>query len=120
MANKDFNKGGRTKLAKSKNRKANKILLYLNDEEMVKFNKMFTQSMFKERSPFIREILLEGKFEILYRDKTRDEMLYELGKVATNLNQIAHRLNIDNARNLTGEDVDVLKGLREILLHYKF
>ncbi|RUT78420.1 plasmid mobilization relaxosome protein MobC [Ancylomarina longa] len=63
---------------------------------------------------------MEGKYKLVYRDETRDEMLYELGKVTTNLNQIAHRLNIDNAPNLTGEDVLVLKELREILLHYNY
>lgn len=101
-------------------RESNRIVFYLNDLEYSSFNKMFGQSRFRERSPFIRELILEGKFEIVYREKTREEMLYALGKVATNLNQMAHRLNIDNAPNLTGEDIKVLKELREILLHYNY
>ncbi len=120
MKSNGLNKNGRNKVAQSKKRKANKILLYLNDEEMVRFNKMFTGSSHKERSPFIREVLLEGKYEITYRDKTREEQIYALAKVGTNINQIAHRLNMDNVPRLTERDHAVFAEFKELFLNIEF
>ena len=103
-----------------KRRKNNRIPLYFNDEEKKLFLKMMSLSRHKYAGPFIREILFEGKFQITYRDKTREEQIYSLAKIGTNINQIAHRLNIDNAPRLNEKDHQVLEELRKLLLQIKF
>ena len=111
------------KKRKNKNsgkRESNRIVFYLNDVEHALFNKMFESSLHKEKSPFIREVLLEGKYEITYRDRSREDQIIALSKIGSNVNQIAHRLNMDNAPRLTEKDHAVLAEFKELFLNFRY
>ncbi|RUT78421.1 plasmid mobilization relaxosome protein MobC [Ancylomarina longa] len=99
---------------------SNRIVFYLNNMEHSLFNKMFESSLHKENLPFIHEVLMEGKYEITYKDKTRVEQIIALSKVGSNVNQIAHRLNMDYAPRLTEKDHAVLAEFKELFLNFKF
>ena len=113
------NKGGRTKLSNEEKREK-VIYLRLNASEYDIVLKKFDKSIHKDLAPFVREMIVKGQMRIVTRDASRDQMLYDLGKVTTNINQIAHRLNMDSAPRLGEKDYDTLESLRDILLKYKF
>jgi len=64
----------------------------------------------KSFSNFARELLINGKVKVSRIKKADPALLYQLNKIGNNLNQIAHKVNVEGCEN----DILILDSLRNI------
>ena len=87
---------------------------YLNDDEQYILNEKFKLSGMKSKSAFLRKLILYGYvYEVDY-SYLRDYNT-ELGRISSNLNQIAKRIN--STEHIYQEDMKELKELMNQVWH---
>lgn len=98
-----------------KNRiRQNQIHIFLSDDEKYILNKKFEMSKMKSKSDFLRKLILYGYvYEVDY--SYLREYNTELGRISSNLNQIAKRIN--STSNFYLEDINEMKELMNKLWH---
>lgn len=79
------------------------LLLYLNDDEKRILEGKFKLSGMRSRSAFIRQLIVEGVVYDVDYSYLKDYNV-GLGKIGTNINQIAHRIN--ETRSIYQTDID--------------
>ena len=84
-------KGGRPKTEIKKNKR---IYVRLTSEELKTVReKILPQTNFKTVSRFIRFLIFNKSVNVISKDYTRT--LFELGKIGSNINQIAKKINTE-------------------------
>ncbi len=97
----------------SENRsRQHKFTLYLSDDEHRILCAKFEISGMQSKSSFLRQLIIAGfVYDVDY--SYLREYNYLLGKISTNLNQIAKRIN--ESRSIYKTDMDEIKGEMEKL-----
>ena len=91
------------------NRKCtNPVQFYLDDEEQYILDEKFKLSGMKSKSAFLRKLILYGYVYDVDYSYLRNYNT-ELGRISSNLNQIAKRVN--STGNIYQEDMDEVKEL---------
>ena len=89
-------------------KRTNPVQFYLDDDEQYILDEKFRVSGMKSKSAFLRKLILYGYvYDVDYsylRNYNR-----ELGRISSNLNQIAKRVN--STGNIYQEDIDEVKEL---------
>ena len=94
--------------------RTNPIQFYLSDEEQYILDEKFRLSGMKSKSAFLRKLILYGYvYEVDY-SYLRDYNT-ELGRISSNLNQIAKRIN--STEHIYQEDMKELKELMNQVWH---
>ena len=88
--------------------RANPVQFYLSDDEQYILNTKFKASGMKSMSAFLRKLILYGYVYDVDYSYLRNYNT-ELGRISSNLNQIAKRVNITG--NIYQEDMDEVKEL---------
>lgn len=84
----------------------NQIQFYLSDDELFVLEKKFQLSKKKNRAAFLRNLILYGfVYDVDYSNLR--ELNSTLGKIGSNLNQIAKRINTTNT--VYQEDMDEIR-----------
>lgn len=98
-----------------KNRiRQNQIHIFLNEDEKYILDKKFELSKMKSKSDFLRKLILYGYvYEVDY--SYLREYNTELGRISSNLNQIAKRIN--STSNLYQDDINEMKELMSEIWH---
>lgn len=91
---------------KENRERKNHIHLYLSDKERLILEKKFEASGFWNMSDFLRRMIVFGDVIIPDFSDVR-EMNYLLGKIGSNINQIARKVNTFGAVDRT--DIDAIK-----------
>ncbi len=82
------------------------FLLYLSDDEKRILEGKFKLSGMRSRAAFIRQLIVEGfVYDVDY--SYLREYNVGLGRIGTNINQIAHRIN--ETRSIYQTDIDEIK-----------
>ena len=82
------------------------IQIYLTEEEKQILDIKYQMSKSKSRGAYIRKMILEGYvYEVDFSELKRYNFL--MSNIATNVNQIAHRIN--ETRSIFQHDIDELK-----------
>ena len=82
------------------------IQIYLTEEEKQILDIKYRMSKSKSRGAYIRKMILEGYvYEVDFSELKRYNFL--MSNIATNVNQIAHRIN--ETRSIFQHDIDELK-----------
>ncbi len=94
---------------------------YMNQEEKNKLDAMYNSSSFQSKNELIRAMLFENSVKLYYEDKNRETLIYHLGKIGGNVNQIAKNMNkMKNTFNsVSKKDMDTVKELVDILSNLK-
>ena len=80
--------------------------LYLNDDELDILENKCKLANVKNKSDFVRQLITDGYIiEVNFSELNRYN--YLLGKISTNINQIAHRIN--ETRSIYQNDIDHIK-----------
>ena len=99
----------RKEVAEMTNRnRANPVQLYLSDDEQYILNTKFKASGMKSMSAFLRKLILYGYVYDVDYSYLRNYNT-ELGRISSNLNQIAKRVN--STGNIYQEDINEVKEL---------
>ena len=89
-------------------KRTNPVQFYLDDEEQYILDEKFKLSGMKSKSAFLRKLILYGYvYDVDYSYLRNDNT--ELGRISSNLNQIAKRVN--STGNIYQEDIDEVKEL---------
>ena len=92
----------------------NPIQFYLSDEEQYILDEKFRLSGMKSKSDFLRKLILYGYvYEVDYSYLRNYNT--ELGRISSNLNQIAKRIN--STEHIYQEDMNELKELMNQVWH---
>ena len=91
-------------------RRINPVQFYLNDEEQIIFDEKFRLSKIRNKSDFLRQMILYGYVYDIDYSYLQDSNV-ELGRIGSSLNQIAKRINTTD--NLYKEDMDEIKKLMQ-------
>ena len=72
--------------------------IWLSDEELKQFNEKYKNSKFHNKGAFIRNLIFKG---MIIKVDTSDinAVAFEIGKIGTNINQIAKKANITGTVN---------------------
>ena len=89
------------------NKKAIRKTIRFSPEEYEQITSNLNGKSFSE---FARELILNGKVKISRVKKVDPALLYELNRIGNNLNQIAHKVNVESCEN----DILILDSLRNI------
>ena len=82
------------------------IQIYLTEEEKQILDIKYSMSKSRSRGAYIRKMILEGYvYEVDFSELKRYNFL--MSNIATNVNQIAHRIN--ETRSIFQHDIDELK-----------
>ena len=88
--------------------------VYLTDEEQIIFDKKFKLSGMKNKSVYLRQLILYGyvyEVDYSYLRKYNEE----LGRISSNLNQIAKRIN--STEHIYQDDMEEVKELMNQVWH---
>ena len=94
--------------------RTNRNEFYLSDEEQIIYNKKFQLSGMKDKSSFLRKLILYGFVYNVDYSYLRNYNA-ELGRISSSLNQIAKRIN--STDNVYKEDMDEVKELMNQVWH---
>ena len=89
-------------------KRTNPVQFYLDDEEQYILDEKFKLSDMKSKSAFLRKLILYGYVYDVDYSYLRNYNT-ELGRISSNLNQIAKRVN--STGNIYQEDIDEVKEL---------
>ena len=89
-------------------KRTNPVQFYLDDEEQYILDEKFKISGLKSKSAFLRKLILYGYVYDVEYSYLRNYNT-ELGRISSNLNQIAKRIN--STGNIYKEDMDEVKEL---------
>ena len=89
-------------------KRTNPVQFYLDDDEQYILDKKFRVSGMKSKSAFLRKLILYGYVYDVDYSYLRNYNT-ELGRISSNLNQIAKRIN--STGNIYQEDMDEVKEL---------
>ena len=89
-------------------KRTNPVLFYLDDDEQYILDEKFRVSGMKSKSAFLRKLILYGYVYDVDYSYLRNYNT-ELGRISSNLNQIAKRIN--STGNIYQEDIDEVKEL---------
>ena len=89
-------------------KRTNPVQFYLDDEEQYILDEKFKLSDMKSKSAFLRKLILYGYVYDVDYSYLRNYNT-ELGRISSNLNQIAKRIN--STGNIYKEDMDEVKEL---------
>ena len=89
-------------------KRTNPVQFYLDDEEQYILDEKFKVSGMKSKSAFLRKLILYGYVYDVDYSYLRNYNT-ELGRISSNLNQIAKRVN--STGNIYQEDMDEVKEL---------
>ncbi|MCI6202750.1 MAG: MobC family plasmid mobilization relaxosome protein [Lachnospiraceae bacterium] len=89
-------------------KRTNPVQFYLDDEEQYILDEKFKLSGMKSKSAFLRKLILYGYVYDVDYSYLRNYNT-ELGRISSNLNQIAKRVN--STGNIYQEDMDEVKEL---------
>ena len=89
-------------------KRTNPVQFYLDDEEQYILDEKFKISGMKSKSAFLRKLILYGYVYDVDYSYLRNYNT-ELGRISSNLNQIAKRIN--STENIYKEDMDEVKEL---------
>ena len=92
----------------AKRTRTNPVQFYLNDDEQYILDEKFRVSGMKSKSAFLRKLILYGYVYDVDYSYLRNYNT-ELGRISSNLNQIAKRVN--STGNIYQEDMDEVKEL---------
>ena len=102
----------------AKRNRTNPVQFYLSDDEQYILNTKFKASGMKSMSAFLRKLILYGYVYDVDYSYLRNYNT-ELGRISSNLNQIAKRVN--STGNIYHEDIDEVKELmNEVFVPYYF
>ena len=88
--------------------RTNPVQIYLDDDEQYILDEKFRVSGMKSKSAFLRKLILYGYVYDVDYSYLRNYNT-ELGRISSNLNQIAKRIN--STGNIYQEDMDEVKEL---------
>ena len=94
--------------------RTNRNEVYLTDEEQIIFDEKFKLSGMKNKSAYLRKLILYGyvyEVDYSYLRKYNEE----LGRISSNLNQITKRIN--STQHIYKEDMDEVKELMNQVWH---
>lgn len=89
-------------------KRTNPVQFYLDDDEQYILDEKFRVSGMKSKSSFLRKLILYGYVYDVDYSYLRNYNT-ELGRISSNLNQIAKRVN--STGNIYQEDIDEVKEL---------
>ena len=89
-------------------KRTNPVQFYLDDDEQYILDEKFRLSEMKSKSAFLRKLILYGYVYVVDYSYLRNYNT-ELGRISSNLNQIAKRIN--STGNIYKEDMDEVKEL---------
>lgn len=89
-------------------KRTNPVQFYLDDDEQYILDEKFRLSGMKSKSAFLRKLILYGYVYDVDYSYLRNYNT-ELGRISSNLNQIAKRVN--STRNIYQEDINEVKEL---------
>ena len=89
-------------------KRTNPVQFYLDDDEQYILDEKFRVSGMKSKSAFLRKLILYGYVYDVDYSYLRNYNT-ELGRISSNLNQIAKRIN--STGNIYQEDIDEVKEL---------
>jgi len=92
----------------------NRNEIYLSDEEQIIFDEKFKLSGMKNKSAYLRQLILYGcvyEVDYSYLRKYNEE----LGRISSNLNQIAKRIN--STEHIYQDDMEEVKELMNQVWH---
>ena len=89
-------------------KRTNPVQFYLDDDEQYILDEKFRLSGMKSKSAFLRKLILYGYVYDVDYSYLRNYNT-ELGRISSNLNQIAKRIN--STENIYKEDMDEVKEL---------
>ena len=98
----------------AKRERTNSVQFYLSDEEQIIFDEKFKLSGMKSKSAYLRKLILYGyvyEVDYSYLRKYNEE----LGRISSNLNQIAKRIN--STEHIYQDDMKELKELMNQVWH---
>ena len=95
-------------------KRTNPVQFYLDDEEQYILDEKFKISGMKSKSAFLRKLILYGYVYDVDYSYLRNYNT-ELGRISSNLNQIAKRIN--STGNIYKEDMDEVKELMNKVWH---
>ena len=94
--------------------RTNRNEVYLTDEEQIIFDKKFKLSGMKNKSAYLRQLILYGcVYEVDYNYLRKYNE--ELGRISSNLNQIAKRIN--STEHIYQDDMEEVKELMNQVWH---
>ena len=89
-------------------KRTNPVQFYLDDDEQYILDEKFRVSGMKSKSAFLRKLILDGYvYDVDYSYLINYNTV--LGRISSNLNQIAKRVN--STGNIDQEDIDEVKEL---------
>ena len=94
--------------------RTNPVQFYLDDDEQYILDEKFRVSGMKSKSAFLRKLILYGYVYDVDYSYLRNYNT-ELGRISSNLNQIAKRIN--STGNIYQEDMDEVKELMNQVWH---
>ena len=95
-------------------KRTNPVQFYLDDDEQYILDEKFRVSGMKSKSSFLRKLILYGYVYDVDYSYLRNHNT-ELGRISSNLNQIAKRVN--STGNIYKEDMDEVKELMNEVWH---
>ena len=95
-------------------KRTNPVQFYLDDDEQYILDEKFRVSGMKSKSAFLRKLILYGYVYDVDYSYLRNYNT-ELGRISSNLNQIAKRIN--STGNIYQEDMDEVKELMNQVWH---
>ena len=95
-------------------KRTNPVQFYLDDNEQYILDEKFRVSGMKSKSAFLRKLILYGYVYDVDYSYLRNYNT-ELGRISSNLNQIAKRIN--STGNIYQEDMDEVKELMNEVWH---
>ena len=95
-------------------KRTNPVQFYLDDNEQYILDEKFRLSGMKSKSAFLRKLILYGYVYDVDYSYLRNYNT-ELGRISSNLNQIAKRIN--STGNIYQEDMDEVKELMNQVWH---
>ena len=98
----------------AKRKRTNPVQFYLDDDEQYILDEKFRVSGMKSKSAFLRKLILYGYVYDVDYSYLRNYNT-ELGRISSNLNQIAKRIN--STGNIYQEDMDEVKELMKQVWH---
>ena len=98
----------------AKRNRTNPVQFYLDDDEQYILDEKFRVSGMKSKSAFLRKLILYGYVYDVDYSYLRNYNT-ELGRISSNLNQIAKRIN--STGNIYQEDMDEVKELMNEVWH---
>ena len=93
-------------------KRTNPVQIYLDDDEQYILDEKFRVSGMKSKSAFLRKLILYGYVYDVDYSYLRNYNT-ELGRISSNLNQIAKRIN--STGNIYQEDMDEVKELMNVV-----